>query len=127
MIVGLGMDLVEVGRLARILDGPPGRAERFLARVFTAGERAACEPRRDRANAYAARWAAKEAAYKALGDAPGARWLDFEVVRAEGSPPRLVLAGVAAEAARARGVTRLHLTLTHDGGMAAATVILEAP
>ncbi|MBK9517071.1 MAG: holo-ACP synthase [Anaeromyxobacter sp.] len=127
MIVGLGMDLVEIGRLARILDGPPGRAERFLQRIFTPAERATCEPRRDRATAYAARWAAKEAAYKALGGAPGARWTDFEVVRAEGGAPRLVLAGAAAEAARAIGATRQHLTLTHDGGMAAATVILEAP
>jgi holo-[acyl-carrier protein] synthase len=126
VIVGLGMDVVEIGRIARILDGPPGRAERFLARVFTPGERAACQGRRDRAAAYAGRFAAKEAAYKALGGFPGVRWTDLEVIRQEGGAPELRLAGAAAQAAAARRVARLHLTLTHDGGVAAATVVLEA-
>jgi holo-[acyl-carrier protein] synthase len=124
VILGLGMDVVEIGRIARLLDGPPGRAERFLARVFTAGEQADCAARRERAASLAARFAAKEAAMKALGAPEGLRWTDLEVVRGEGAP-RLVLAGVAAEAAAARGVTRTHLTLTHDAGVAAATVILE--
>ena len=125
MILGLGMDVVEVGRIARILDGPPGRAERFLARVFTAAERSACDGRRDRATGYAARFAAKEAAFKALSVAPGARWQDFEVTRREGSAPVLRLHGAALAAAEVRGVSRVHLTLTHDGGIAAATVLLE--
>ncbi len=125
MILGLGMDVVEVGRLARILDGPPARAERFVARVYTPAERAACEARRDRASGFAARFAAKEAGVKALGAPPGVRWTDLEVTRREGEPPVLRLHGVAAAAAAARGVARVHLTLTHDGGVAAATVILE--
>ncbi len=125
MILGLGMDVVEIGRIARILDGPPRLAERFLARVFTPGEREACDGRRDRAAAYAARFAAKEAGYKALAVVPNARWRDFEVVRPPGSAPALVLGGAAAAAAEVRGVSRVHLTLTHDGGVAAATVILE--
>jgi holo-[acyl-carrier protein] synthase len=125
VIVGLGMDLVEIGRIARLLDGPPGRVERFLARVYTAEERAACEPRRDRAAAYAARFAAKEAGYKALGGYPGFSWRDLEVVRPSGGAPELRLSGAAAEVSAARRVDRLHLTLTHDGGMAAATVVLE--
>jgi holo-[acyl-carrier protein] synthase len=125
VILGLGMDLVEVGRIARILDGPPAIAERFLARVFTPAERALCAARRDAAAGYAARFAAKEAAMKALGAVPGLRWLDFEVVRSAGAPPGLALAGRAAEAAAARRVSRVHLTLTHDAGQAAATVILE--
>ena len=125
MILGLGMDVVEIGRIARILDGPPRLAERFLARVFTPGERAACDARRDRAAGYAARFAAKEAGYKALSVAPGARWLDFEVERPPASAPVLRLHGAAAAAAEVRGVGRVHLTLTHDGGVAAATVVLE--
>lgn len=125
MILGLGMDVVEIGRIARILDGPPGLAERFLARVFTPGERADCDGRRDRAAAYAARFAAKEAGYKALAVAPRASWREFEVVRPKGSAPSLRLSGYAAASAEVRGVSRVHLTLTHDGGVAAATVILE--
>ena len=125
MILGLGMDLVEIGRIARILDGPPRLAERFLARVFTPAERAACDGRRDRAAAYAARFAAKEAGYKALSVVPGATWQDFEVTRPGGAAPQLALRGGAGAAAEVRGVSRVHLTLTHDGGVAAATVVLE--
>lgn len=124
MIIGLGMDVVEVARIARILDGPPGRAERFLARCFTEGERAFCDAVRDRAARYAARFAAKEAASKALGAPAGIAWLDVEVRRGAGAPA-LELTGVAGEAARRLGATRAHLTLTHDAGVAAAAVILE--
>jgi holo-[acyl-carrier protein] synthase len=124
VILGVGMDVVEIARIARIVGGAPGVAERFLERVFTAAERAYCEGRQDRAGRLAARFAAKEAAVKALGAPPGLRWIELEVVRGEGAPA-LVLHGAAAAAARARGVTRLHLTLTHDAGVAAATVILE--
>jgi holo-[acyl-carrier protein] synthase len=126
VILGLGMDLVEVGRIARLLDGPPARAERFLARCFTPGERAFCEARRDRATRYAARFAAKEAAVKALGAPRGLAWQDFEVARAEGRAPALALSGRAAAAARKLGVIRAHLTITHDGGVAAAVVVLES-
>jgi len=125
VILGLGMDVVEIRRIARLLDGPPGTAERFLARVFTEGERAACQGRRDRAAALAARFAAKEAGYKALGGYPGFTWRDLEVVRGEDGPPLLRLSGAAAARAAERRVARAHLTLTHDGGVAAATVVLE--
>jgi holo-[acyl-carrier protein] synthase len=123
VIVGLGMDVVDVSRIQRILDGPPDRGERFLARCFTAGERAYCDLGRDRAARYAARFAAKEAASKALGVPPGISWHDVEVVRGAGAPA-LALAGAAAEAASRLGA-RAHLTLTHDAGIAAATVVLE--
>ena len=103
MIVGIGMDVVGVARIQRILEGAPGMSARFLARCFTAAERAYCDPARDRATRYAARFAAKEAASKALGAPSGISWHDVEVVRVDG-PPALVLRGVAA-----------------------ATVILEAP
>lgn len=124
MILGLGLDLVDISRMARILDGPPGRAERFLARVFTPAERTFCEACADRAARYAARFAAKEAALKALGVPAGLRFTQLEVVRAQGAPS-LSLSGKAAEAARRLGVDRLHLTITHDGGAAAAAVIAE--
>jgi holo-[acyl-carrier protein] synthase len=127
VILGLGMDVVDVGRVARLLDGPPGRAERFLARCFTPAERAFCEGRRDRASRYGARFAAKEAAIKALGAPRGTSWQDLEVARAEGRAPTLTLSGRAAAAARTLGVARAHLTLTHDGGVAAAVVVLEGP
>lgn len=125
MILGLGMDVVEVGRIARLLDGPAERTARFLDRCFTRAERTFCEARRDRASGYAARFAAKEAAVKALGAPRGVRWQDLEVTRAEGRAPSLVLTGRAASAAGRLGVTRAHLTITHDGGVAAAVVVLE--
>ncbi len=123
MIVGLGMDVVDVARIQRILDGPPARAERFLARCFTPAERTFCDGVRDRAARYAARFAAKEAASKALGAPPGIGWHDVEVRR--GGPPSLVLRGLAGETARRLGVQRTLVTLTHDAGIAAATVVLE--
>jgi holo-[acyl-carrier protein] synthase len=124
VVVGLGMDVVEVARIARILEGPPERVRRFLERCFTEEERTYCDAARDRATRYAARFAAKEAASKALGAPAGIRFLDVEVARGGGAPS-LRLAGVAADAARALGVARVLVTLTHDGGVAAATVVLE--
>jgi holo-[acyl-carrier protein] synthase len=124
MILGLGMDLVEIGRVGRILDGPPDRASRFLTRCFTAAEREYCDGQRDRAGRYAARFAAKEAAVKALGAPTGIAWTDIEVLRSEGAPS-LRLHGPARAAADRLEAQRILLTLTHDAGVAAATVILE--
>jgi holo-[acyl-carrier protein] synthase len=120
-IVGLGMDICSVERIRRILQGP--RAERFLERVYTDAERALCGARSDAASAYAARFAAKEALVKALGAPPGIRWRDMEVVRTSGMP-RFTLSGVALEVVEQRKVEAL-LTMTHDAGVAAATVILQ--
>src|SRR2546429_414887 len=116
MIVGLGVDVCDVARIRRALEGRAGA--RFQARVFTAAEQAYCEARRrGRFASYAARFAAKEAAMKALGTgwAQGVGWRDFEVVRARGAPPRLVLHGRAAALARRRGMARWLLALTHTG------------
>ncbi len=126
MILGLGIDVVEVARIRRLVGegADPGTARRFLERCFTEGERRFCDARHDRATPYAARFAAKEAASKALGAPAGIHWTDVEVEREEGAP-RLRLSGVAASVARERGVTRVHLSLTHDGGVAAAVVVLE--
>ncbi len=126
MIVGLGMDVVDVARIRRILEGPAGRAERFLSRCFTDAERSACEGRVDRAQRYAGRFAAKEATSKSLGAPAGIAWHDVEVVCAPSGAPSLRLGGVAAAEARRRGAARLLVTMTHDGGIAAATVLLES-
>jgi holo-[acyl-carrier protein] synthase len=115
------MDICSVERIQRILDGP--RAERFLERVYTKAERALCGARADAASAYAARFAAKEALVKALGAPPGLTWQDMEVVR-EGGPPRFRLSGVALAEMEKRRAEAL-LALTHDAGVAAATVILQ--
>jgi holo-[acyl-carrier protein] synthase len=126
VILGLGIDAVDVERMRRNVGGarPGPRAERFLERCFTPAERAYCDARRDRASHYAARFAAKEAAMKALGAPAGIRFQDVEV-RREGGAPRLELSGAAARAAAALGVSRVHLSLTHDGGVAVAGVVLE--
>jgi holo-[acyl-carrier protein] synthase len=122
MILGLGLDVVEIARIGRVLGSAHGA--RFVERTFTAGERAFCDARRDRATHYAARFAAKEAASKALGVPAGIGFHDVEVLREEGAP-RLRLSGVAERAAAAAGVARVHVTLTHDGGVAVAAVIVE--
>jgi len=124
VVLGLGMDVVSIARMEGILQGPPARVERFLARCFTPAERGYCDGARDRAARYAARFAAKEAASKALGAPTGIRFLDVEVMRDAG-PPTLRLDGAAAEAARALGVARALVTMTHDAGVAAAAVVLE--
>lgn len=122
MIVGVGLDLAEIGRIGALLER---WGERFTGKVFTAGERAFASARAHPARHYAARFAAKEAALKALAVPPRARWHDMEVVGGGGEPPRLVLAGVVAEAAVRLQVASLHLSLTHGDEVAAAVVIAE--
>ena len=124
MIVGLGTDLVGIERI-RGIHARQGR--RFLDRVYTAAEQAYCLAARDPSERLAARWAAKEAAMKALGTgwAKGVDFRQIEVVSGEGAP-RLELSGAAAAAAGRIGAERLHLTLSHSDGMAVATVIAES-
>jgi len=120
MIVGVGVDLVEVGRAARLLARHGGR---LLARCFAPGEVSRpADPEH-----LAGLLAAKEAAFKALGSGwgQGVGWRDPVVERAPGGAPRLALAGRAAERAGALGVRRAHLSITHAGGVAVAVVILE--
>ena len=115
MIVAIGVDVCDVARIRRALEGPTGA--RFRARVFTAAEQAYCEARgRARFASYAARFAAKEAAMKALGTgwSAGVSWQDFEVVRADGEPPHLLLHGRAAELARERRMVRWLVALSHE-------------
>lgn len=122
MILGIGLDIMETAQLERLLAGPG-----FEDRVFTAAERDACSGRADRAQALAARFAAKEACVKALGTgwSEGISCLQIEVVRGDGGAPVIRLNGAAADRARERGVRRVHVSLSHQPGIAAAAVILE--
>lgn len=124
MIVGLGLDIVEVGRIEASIQRH-GRA--FVERIFTAAEIAYCEKHRNRAERFAGRFAAKEAAMKALGTgwAHGVRWLDIEVVREPSGKPTLKLSGASREIAGRLGVTNITLTITHSGNTALAHVIFE--
>lgn len=124
MIVGIGIDVVEIARVRRLL---ARWGNRFLERVFTEGERAYAEGKRDPAEHLAARFAAKEAALKALGTglSMGVRWREMEVRRARRGPPTLALSGRTAALGAARGVRRLHVSLTHDAGLAVAQVLAE--
>lgn len=124
MVVGIGMDLVEIGRIAEVL---AHHGSRFERRVFTEGEVRDCEARVDRVRALAARFAAKEACLKALGTgiAEGLALRQVEVLRHPSGRPELRLSGAAEERARAMGVRRMHVSLTHQDTVAGAFVVLE--
>ena len=115
-IVGVGVDVVDVGRLARALARTPG----LERRLFTDGERGRSAP------SLAARFAAKEAVAKALGAPGGLRWRDAEVVTGERGRPHLALHGGVRQEATAQGIGTWHLSLSHDGGLAMAVVVAES-
>jgi holo-[acyl-carrier protein] synthase len=117
VIVGVGVDVVDVDRLARALARTPPLA----ARLFTDHELES----KDVAS-LAARFAAKEAVAKALGAPGGLRWRDAEVVRLASGRPTLRVAGGVAEAAAAQGIRAWHLSLSHDAGIATAFVVAES-
>ena len=123
-VLGLGTDLSRTGRFRRFLVEDK---EALLARLFTDGERDYALAKADPAPHLAARFAAKEAGMKAfgLGWRDGLSWHDFEVLRDPLGRPLLRLSGRAAELASERGVTATHLSYSHDGDYAVATVILE--
>lgn len=124
MILGIGLDVVETAELGRTL---AKQGEQFERRVFTAAERAACAGRVDREQALAARFAAKEACLKALGTgvSEGLSLQQVEVTAADNGSPAITLSGAAAERARQRGVRTVHVSLSHQPGLAAAVVVLE--
>jgi holo-[acyl-carrier protein] synthase len=125
MIVGLGLDIAEVDRIEEAIarHGAP-----LLERLFTPAEMAYCERHKNRYERYAARFAAKEAAMKALGTgwSRGVRWRDIEVAREPGGKPTLHLAGEARQIADGLGVKHISLTITHSGNLALAQVIFES-
>jgi holo-[acyl-carrier protein] synthase len=115
-IVGIGVDLVEIERVREILDRRPS----FPERVFTPEEVERCSEAADPAQCLAARWAAREAAVKALGGVPGVSWQDIRVeVDAEGRPG-LALEGSARRRADELGAGRVLLSLSHERSLAAA-------
>jgi holo-[acyl-carrier protein] synthase len=115
MIVGIGVDVVDVARLERALRRTP----RLAFRLFAQGERDLPVA------SLAARFAAKEAAAKAIGAPPGLVWTDVEVRQDDSGRPSLAVSGTVARAARALGVERWHLSLSHDAGVSVAMVVAE--
>jgi holo-[acyl-carrier protein] synthase len=124
MIVGTGIDIAEVPRIRRAIER---FGDRFLHRIFTAGEMRYCDSKANRMERYAARFAAKEAAMKALGTGwnHGVRWRDCEVTRLPGGRPTMAFHGVAAEFATRLGVKNAALSISHTAEQAIAQVILE--
>lgn len=125
MIVGVGIDLVDIARVQRLIDG---KGQRALDRLFTADEVAYATSRARPAMHLAARIAAKEAAFKALSGSDEARrigWREVEVIAQSGGAPRLELHGRAQLRARELGVGRAHLSLSHTNTTAGAVVVLD--
>jgi holo-[acyl-carrier protein] synthase len=121
MIVGVGIDVVPVERFAESLRRTPTLA----SRLFTAAEQLTDSGGRRSAESLAARFAAKEALAKALGAPGNLRWTDAEVVTDQFGRPHLEVRDTVAARAAQLGVTRWHVSLSHDGGIASATVIAE--
>lgn len=115
VIIGVGIDVVEIARFAVALE----RTQGLAARLFTERERKLPD------RSLAARFAAKEAVAKALGGPSGLHWTDAEVVTGPRGRPELRVHGTVAVAADWLGVRRWHLSLSHDGGVATAVVIAE--
>src|SRR5262245_15248596 len=124
MIVGTGIDIAEVPRIAEAIER---FGDRFLQRIFTDGERHYCDSKANRSERYAARFAAKEAAMKALGTGwnRGVRWRDIEVHRQPSGRPTIRFHGVASEFASRLGTANISLSLSHTPEQAIASVILE--
>ena len=124
MILGSGIDLVEIARIQQSLER---YGQRFLNRVYTSAEQAYCLRKRKAAESLAARFAAKEAGAKALGTgiSRGVNWLEIEVTREPGGRPTLRFHGRAAEIAARLGVVHTALSITHTSDLSMANVILE--
>ncbi|QAY59009.1 holo-ACP synthase [Microbacterium protaetiae] len=115
MIVGIGVDLVDIPRFERTI----ARTPRLLPRLFAPAERPLA------ARSLAARYAAKEALIKALGGSDGVHWTEIEIVPEASGRPWFSLTGSTAEVVAARGIETLHLSMSHDAGLAIAYVIAE--
>jgi holo-[acyl-carrier protein] synthase len=115
MIVGVGIDVVDVERFGQTLERTPG----LLDRLFTEEERSLP------LNSLAARFAAKEALAKALGAPVGLQWQDATVRRGDDGRPHLQVTGTVAARAEALGVHAMHISLSHDAGIASAVVVTE--
>lgn len=116
MIVGVGVDVVDVPRFERSLSRTP----RLRERLFSPAEREL------RPRSLAARYAAKEALIKALGGSDGVHWVEIEVASEPAGRPIFSLTGETARSVAERGITAIHLSLSHDAGLATAYVVAEA-
>ena len=116
MIVGIGVDLVDIARFERTIERTP----RLLERLFSDAERQL------KPHSLAARYAAKEALIKALGGSEGVHWTEIEIASAASGAPHFLLTGSTSAVVAERGITAVHLSLSHDAGLAAAYVIAEA-
>jgi holo-[acyl-carrier protein] synthase len=125
MIVGTGIDIAEVPRIRQSIER---FGDRFLQRIYTPGEIRYCDSKANRFERYAARFAAKEAAMKALGTGwtHGVRWRDCEVTRMPGGRPTMVFHGKAGEFAAKLGTKNVALSISHTVEQAIAQVILES-
>jgi len=120
MIVGIGIDVVDLARFERAADRTPA----LLTRLFADAEQLDGDARRP-LRSMAARFAAKEALIKALGDSTGVRWHDMAVVSDGLRNPGFEVYGALAGIVAARGITRIHLSMSHDAGVAMAYVVAE--
>jgi holo-[acyl-carrier protein] synthase len=118
-IVGLGVDICEIARMERALARHPTMRER----MFTPEERAYCERKARPAESYAGRFAAREAAIKALGGYRGKRWQDIHVSRQASGAPSIVLEGNAKLRADTLGITRVLITFSHEKTNAVAFAV----
>ncbi|MDE0545427.1 holo-ACP synthase [Microbacterium sp. C7(2022)] len=115
MIAGIGVDMVDIARFEKTIERTP----RLLERLFTPAERAL------KPHSLAARYAAKEALIKALGGSDGVHWTEIEVTPEASGRPWFTLTGSTADVIVERGISSIHLSMTHDGGFASAYVIAE--
>jgi holo-[acyl-carrier protein] synthase len=122
VIVGVGVDVVDIERFAATVERTPG----VVARVLTPEETVAADGTALGTASLAARFAAKEAVAKVLGAPAGLSWHDCQVLRASDGRPELHVRGTVAAAAYALGIARWHLSLSHDGGIAVAQVVGES-
>jgi len=125
LIIGMGVDIAEVQRIQGAIER---HGEVFLRRIYTSKEREYCEKFKNKYERYAGRFAAKEAAMKALGTGwrRGVRWVDLEVVREASGRPTLELGGEAGKIAKQLGVKNIALSITHTAAQALAQVIFES-
>ena len=118
-VLGVGVDIVDIERFTRALERTPALRQRLFGPVDT-------QPQDLAAQSLAARFAAKEATLKALGgNISGFSWHDIQVTGERGQQPKLVLSGGVAKRAALSGVTSTHLSMSHDGGMAIAFVVVD--
>jgi holo-[acyl-carrier protein] synthase len=121
MIVGIGVDVVDLARFERALDRTPGLRDRLFAKAEQqSGDRVLS------LRSLAGRFAAKEALIKALGDSTGIRWHDMQVVAAPDGNPHFQLGGAAQRVADTAGVRAVHVSMSHDAGVAIAYVVAES-